>query len=376
VVLVGAGPVGLWTAVQIKVMRPELSVLLLEKHAEYQRSHVLRVSASSFVLAPADARVRALVAGVPAVIRTNDLEDRLLRLAHELRVRIEIRAVASVDEVLCDFPSARVVIGSDGARSIVRRSAFGDALAVNRVLQSIVDLKYEVEGGGAEPLSKLAEAYPTIKLMGYAAEEHIGQARDGRCPVTLRLVVRESDANALEDATFKTPFALPADAARLPPQLMRAICVWLGAKRLLKGERRVRGSERLSCIKLAVYRAAELTRGHGGVALALVGDAAFGVPFFRALNNGLRCGSMLARALAEGPWELGGEAGIAARLRAYAAKASALAKREIALAASKSAVLDVAQMHSRMVAKLPLQVIAWSPRQATLLATREVAFPN
>lgn len=36
-----------------------------------------------------------------------------------------------------------------------------------------------------------------------------------------------------------------------------------------------------------------------GVSYFLVGDAAFGVPFFRALNNGLLCGSHLAHTIVE-----------------------------------------------------------------------------
>ncbi len=48
VVFVGAGPVGLWTAVQLKLASPQTKVLMLEKYTAYQRSHVLQVDQASY----------------------------------------------------------------------------------------------------------------------------------------------------------------------------------------------------------------------------------------------------------------------------------------------------------------------------------------
>lgn len=42
-VIVGSGPVGLWSAIQILKRTPTASVTLYEKHSTYQRSHVLRL---------------------------------------------------------------------------------------------------------------------------------------------------------------------------------------------------------------------------------------------------------------------------------------------------------------------------------------------
>ena len=47
VVIVGAGPVGLFLAVQLQIRCPMISIVMLEKHAVYQRSHVLRVDKRS-----------------------------------------------------------------------------------------------------------------------------------------------------------------------------------------------------------------------------------------------------------------------------------------------------------------------------------------
>ena len=81
---------------------------------------------------------------------------------------------------------------------------------------------------------------------------------------------------------------------------MESIKIWMNVKAQLYSERRVPGSEKLTALDLAVYRAREfvtISRGQSR-AFCLVGDSAFGVPFFRALNNGLLCGTKLAEELA------------------------------------------------------------------------------
>jgi hypothetical protein len=45
---------------------------------------------------------------------------------------------------------------------------------------------------------------------------------------------------------------------------------------------------------MSIYRAAEIVKQQDGVTFFLAGDAAFGVPFFRALNCGMVIGSKLA----------------------------------------------------------------------------------
>lgn len=88
------------------------------------------------------------------------------------------------------------------------------------------------------------------------------------------------------------------------PRLRKAINIWLNAKERFNGEKRIPGSEKLTALKLSAYRSRKFhgryMRHNGApVDVFLVGDAAFGVPFFRALNNGIMCGSHLAHTLAK-----------------------------------------------------------------------------
>ncbi len=148
-------------------------------------------------------------------------------------------------------------------------------MAVRDDLQCIVDLKYEVTSaahpdapasaclasgltvhgaaalqahGAAFPLSAVDELFPSIKLAGYSCEEHIGPTRDGRTPITLRFLVHLSDYAALREATFKSPFLLPRDEYRLPERLARAVRIFLNARTILSGERRITGSLKLSAL--------------------------------------------------------------------------------------------------------------------------------
>lgn len=43
VVVVGGGPVGLWTASQLKLSTPHLNVVILEKRDTYVREHTLKL---------------------------------------------------------------------------------------------------------------------------------------------------------------------------------------------------------------------------------------------------------------------------------------------------------------------------------------------
>jgi len=87
----------------------------------------------------------------------------------------------------------------------------------------------------------------------------------------------------------------------MPSNVYEALKLWLNAKAYWTGEKRLPG-EKITTLKLSVYTAkkamaeipAHPAAKHNKVYVFLAGDSAFGVPFFRALNNGVLCGTHLA----------------------------------------------------------------------------------
>lgn len=84
----------------------------------------------------------------------------------------------------------------------------------------------------------------------------------------------------------------------------------MNVKAHLHKERRVPGSEKLTALDLTVYRSSQYVKFVDSPsssndnklpkkAFCIVGDAAFGVPFFRALNAGLLSGSKLGEELSQ-----------------------------------------------------------------------------
>lgn len=124
VVIVGAGPVGLWVAVQLKLHNPFLAVTVLEKHAVYQRNHVLRLKPRSFKGSLMDERLTQIVARWGKVVKTSTLESDLLAYALDLDVRIEHCEVTSMTDLESTFQEAEAFIGADGYHSTCRQLFF------------------------------------------------------------------------------------------------------------------------------------------------------------------------------------------------------------------------------------------------------------
>lgn len=49
VVIVGGGPIGCWTALQIKMRNPDAQIVIYERHPVYQRDHILSIKKASFL---------------------------------------------------------------------------------------------------------------------------------------------------------------------------------------------------------------------------------------------------------------------------------------------------------------------------------------
>jgi len=453
IVIVGAGPVGLWTALQLKLLRPLWHVAMVERHKNYVRSHILRVSSQSFERVVPHPEARAFVArllgGRAAVsVRTTELERALRAIVIGLGIEFitgeTVRAlplgahcnfawllplnqgrgssnnasststasssVASPTSGAGANPStlephlnassniaglysqrlefllsrASVIVGADGARSPCRSILFNSVSGLRdaQSLSFMVHVRYEVSGTTSH-LSALQTA-AVFNAMGLVGEEYVGKARGTPLitPCTLTLVVSEEMLGSLRrDGALGDARPALEDIA-WTPHLRDAVRLWLNAKADLVGEVRVLGSETVAVINLSVYRAegfvtyasriaasrsdmktastssspSDFTNSvtkldstqkfipPADIAFALVGDAAFGVPYYRALNNGLICGSELAAALSEHGSTSGNswKCNESTPLEGYARAVDRLATQEIAAARLKAKAFAVA----------------------------------
>jgi 2-polyprenyl-6-methoxyphenol hydroxylase-like FAD-dependent oxidoreductase len=361
-VIVGAGPVGLWTAFVLLKGAPGARVVLLEKYAEYRRRHVLRVSAASVRGGPACAE------GWVPTVSTATLESDLKAAVLARGAKIVHHAITKgVDEV-CELLGGRelaVVVGADGSHSACR----ADPPHLAESLQCVVDAKYSVRGR-AQRLRFIDQTYPTLKLCPHVGEEHVGKVRpDGTTPITVRFLISRDEYKTLAPhSTFKHPLLLESAVARqhVPADVLKSLLVWLNARSLLLNEEVV-DPPRLTVINLSVYRVSTPLSLDGQTPVALVGDAAAGVPYFRALNMGLVCGTRLGTNLAEA--HAGGSVTMWSALRDYRAFFDRTTSTEIASARVKQAGLRLSKLAVMVNGGVPWQVNAWRGAKRSYLLT-------
>jgi 2-polyprenyl-6-methoxyphenol hydroxylase-like FAD-dependent oxidoreductase len=328
-VVVGAGPVGLFFALQLKY-RTGMSILMLEKYEEYQRKHVLNIELASFATTIRDIpELEEPLADLVGKVPTGQIEATLKRLALDAGVQIRTGVhVESVDKLEVDYPGAKYYIGADGRRSVMRMQRFGDNLCYDYRVMRIVFCKYEVSGE-----TRALDWWDYIQLsMGnenvkHTVNELVGKSREGTTAVTLQFHVSEEEFNNLDGFTAKSPATID-DVLQRSPTLGPSVRAWFEHRVNILKEK-VIGRPRINPVPLDVYQAASVVcRGSKGKVWALIGDAAFGLPFFRALNDGLQCASSLATAITEDFKAGGAQAGQASDpIESYAAFFKVLTQR-------------------------------------------------
>ena len=313
VVFVGAGPVGLWVAIQAKLRDPKLEIVLHEKYQEYQRSHVLKIDKNSFVGTPhtEDGRkFKAIIDKFPRFVKTNVVEANFKKIAEDLGIKIIYEKVESCEDLAVQYPKNTVFVGSDGSHSLVGQQIFGGKKQVEEDLQYIAEIKYFVENTTTK-LNLVLEGIPVMSYSKFIVSEHVGKERDGKTPVTVRFFLNKKTFEELrgQDGTgakFNNPYRYKnLDDGSIPKDLAESMKAWIRWRKILRREKCIKFEddqefgEKITAINLAVYASEKFVKEVNGQHWVLVGDAAMGVPYFRALNAGLLCGTQLANALCE-----------------------------------------------------------------------------
>ncbi len=375
IVVVGAGPVGLWTAIQAQKRDPNLEIQVYERYTEYQRSHVLRLEHFSMLLYGKNSKSKAErefyeeVTGkklgtlsaafgqaVGSVyVRTHDLEKALKTYASKLGIKIAYEKMEEPDSVMALHPECKMFVAADGAHSKMRQQLLGQNDKIDIPLQYVVEVKYQANGK-AGTLDFSSENYKTNKLMKNMAFEYVGREKEGTTPVTLRFFVDKKTYDALPQASFKDPLTL-ADG-RIPAQLARDIQTYMNVRATKAGEEYREGSAKVSKLTLSLYAAKKFAVAKDkDRSWFFVGDAAMGVPYFRALNAGIIIGSQL---------------GIIMTRKWLSQKAKALVFNmirpldiawEFTTARSKNVAIKTYDAFRRASAEVPWEMVKWDDKE-------------
>ncbi len=322
-VIVGGGPVGWWLAIQLRKRRQDCRVTVYERYDTYQRSHVLQLDHWSMLLygrnrkssgdALQDEFYREVtgkdlsgVAWSPTrslFIRTNDFEVALRRYALALGVHLVTRRVERVEDVEALHPDCRHFIAADGAHSMMRAQLLGPNAVKEHPLQHVVEVKYQVKGPAAR-LKALPLQLAVNRKLQHMAFEYVGREREGVCPVTLRFFVSPQVYAAVPEASFKKPLAV--DAPGLPAALRDDISAYMAHRNGEGGELYCQNSGNVTKLVLSLYSARRFSVERDGRSWFITGDAAMGVPYFRALNSGMILSSRLAQILCSKTWPVRG----------------------------------------------------------------------
>ena len=301
VVIVGGGPAGMWVADQLKLRNRNLNVVVLEKRNHYVRTHPVRIHPHSLSGTPYHPRLNEIkkIFTERQSCKINTVEEELKKFAIELGIDVRTQEVKIPSQLPQIFPNAKVFIGADGAHSKVRQEIFNDELSFDQSLQQIIEVRYDVSGTTSK-LGLIENSLSMQKTIGTLTNENVSSEVNGKSTVTLQFFVGKETYEAMREANFRNPYTFADHQHLIPPQLTTKINAWIAKRRDRLGEQIIENSVRIAAVPLKIYSAKTLVKegAKPGTTWALIGDAAFGIPFFRSLNTSFLSGTELASAVA------------------------------------------------------------------------------
>lgn len=325
-VIVGAGPVGLWTAIQLKKRNPENVITVYERYEKYQRSHVLRLDHWSMMLYSKTQRDELETQFINEVtgksrkhmkmeftkslyIKTNDFEQALKNYCKNLGVNIVIQKINSTAEVEALHPHCSHFVASDGAHSILRTELLGKDSVDTKPLQYVVELKFHVphKTHKSKNLNDLLSLNIENKFMNF---EYVGKFKNGETPLTSRFFLSKELYEKLPEASFKEPLSFELlDKIPELSEFKENLYKYLQYRKDEYSDQIDLKNVKISKLILSVYSAKKFAihNEKTNKCWFLTGDAAMGVPYFRALNSGMMLSSRLSQILNSSITTIGNE---------------------------------------------------------------------
>jgi len=307
-VIVGAGPIGLWTAIQINKRFPNSHITIYEKYETYKRQHVLKIQHSSLFFGASKKNSQfdkdffkqvfnlsiknlKLTPFSKTFISTNTIESNLKDWTIKIGCNIIYKNIESLDELIQNHHPETTFILANGSNSNLRKILLGDNDIQKTDLQHILELKTMIN----KPMKDLKSVNANGSIKGKLNNlcfEYIGKSQTETTPLNLRIFVTEELYNQIPEATFKNPLN---DYNMLPNSVKNDLIKYSELHKISIDELFKNGQ--ITKLQLSVYHALKFSEKYKNVNFFIAGDAAIGVPYFRALNSGFVLSSRLVSIL-------------------------------------------------------------------------------
>ncbi len=329
-VIVGAGPVGLWTSIQLKLRQPDAQVIVYEKNPEYVRSHVLRLDNWSMILYAKNMNISSefkqhydkFISEVSQTkylipefskslfIRTNELEDSLKKFAQSLQVNIQYENIESMKMAEEKHPDCKYFIAVDGAKSRLRKEMFPEKDIQEQTLQNILEVKMDVKSSEKIKSFGKRQTAHFQKNSTFSSFEYVGKRKNEMTPISLRIFLTPQEYQDFPHATFKDPVKINQlssdEIDKIEDERKRDIMkkvnhqinFYLSQKKIHAQDLELEDMK-VTKLQLNAYKATSFIHENKekNTSWFLCGDAAIGVPYFRALNSGMMLSSRLCQIL-------------------------------------------------------------------------------
>ncbi|WP_419421237.1 hypothetical protein ACNVED_15315 (plasmid) [Legionella sp. D16C41] len=295
VIFIGAGPIGLLAAIQLKLQFPEKEILMFEKYENPIRNHAMYVEQSSFAGMDTSKGFGEILAQIPTKVLISDLEKTLREYAQTIGIKIQYQEIKNFNELKDQYPDTKYFIGSGGLRGIVHPQVFNNEHQINEPLRYAVEVKYKATGK-TRSLNKVTELPGVLSYTKHLVSEYVGRLKDNLTPISLRIFIDEPTFNAMKSATFKNPFTLN-DQDKIPAALFETINTYLKARHHLASETVEKDSLKISTITLSLYASKLFCKNLDGKIVFQLGEEAFACPFYRSFNDNASCIPLFTKAM-------------------------------------------------------------------------------
>ncbi|WP_242604438.1 hypothetical protein [Legionella gresilensis] len=295
IIFIGAGPIGLLGAIQLKLQCPYIDILMFEKYKTPLRNHAMYIDHSSFADMDRSQGFGEVLDNIPAKVLISDLEIMLRQYAESIEIKIQYEEIKDFNELKNQYPTTNYFVGSGGLRGIIHPQVFNSENQINDALRYAVEVKYKAIGK-TRSLNKVTEIPGILSYTNNLVSEYVGRLKDGLTPISLRIFIDELTYQVMKEATFKNPYTL-ADQEKFPAELFKTINTYLQARKHLANELIARDSLKISTITLSLYASKYFCKEVDGKVIFKIGEEAFACPFYRSFNDNAFCIPFFTKAM-------------------------------------------------------------------------------